>query len=141
MARKKFVKAVSLFVAWAIFLSLVITDWNDLSSVQWQGVRDTVNAIGLTEFLWENADDIFFFGLCALFMLLWLANSLRKVPRGNIPENLNATELMKQTGVNGGDEVELGNNVDIIINPAYRSMSCNIHHRWHEDRISKKTEK
>lgn len=140
MAQKKFVKITSLIVVWAIFLSFLITNWSGLSSARWQDLGDTVNAGGITEFLGKNADDIFFFGLCAMFLLLWLVNSQRKARRGNIPENQKSTELTKQSEVDVEDEFKQGNNVDIIINPAFLSMSCNIHHRWHEDRIPKKTE-
>ncbi|MDD2336080.1 MAG: hypothetical protein PHD01_05855 [Geobacteraceae bacterium] len=140
MTKRNFLKIIVFSLVWATFLSLLITNWKGLTSARWQDLGDTVKAIGITEFVKNNADDVFFFGLCALFLLLWSANSLRKANRRNLPENLNTTGLTYQTEVDGEEEVKLGNNVDIIINPAYRSMSCNIHHRWHGDRISKKTE-
>lgn len=143
MATKKFAKTLVFSLAWAIFLSLLITNWDALKSVWWRDLFETSKIIRIGEFLKQNAGDIFFFGLCALFLLLWLGYSYGKNHRGKgevIPEGRNSIESAEQTAAVGVDEAKLNNNVDIIINPAYRSMSCNIYHRWDEDRGPKKTD-
>ncbi len=146
MTRKKFVKAVSLVVAWAVFLSLVITNWNDLSSAGWQYLGATVKSIGITEFLKKNADDIFFYVLCASFMILLLSVFTGK------KDWLRKRGFKRDEGISslitGGDDREItdpagriivrGPEIDISIDPGLTSMPSNVYHRWFEDHQPKK---
>ncbi|MDD3294939.1 MAG: hypothetical protein PHG20_09675 [Geobacteraceae bacterium] len=143
MATRKFKKALISCLAWVIFLYLLISNWDALKSVWWWNLWETTKISGIGKCLKQNTGDIFFFGLCALFLLLWLAYSYGKIRRGKgevIPEDQNSIESAEQTAAIGLDEAKFNNNVDIIINPAYRTMSCNIYHRWDEVRGIKKTD-
>ena len=143
MEKRKIAKTLICSFVWVIFLSLLISNWDALKSVLWRDFFETSKFRVIDDFLTQNSGDIFFFGLCALFLLLWLAYSYGKNHLGNgevIPEDQNSIESAEQTAAVGVAEAKLHNNVDIIINPAYRSMTCNIYHRWDKDRGPKKAD-
>ncbi|HOI17761.1 MAG TPA: hypothetical protein PK036_15605, partial [Geobacteraceae bacterium] len=95
MAKRKLAKTLVFSLTWAIFLSLLTTNWDALKQARWRYLFETSKDSGIGEFLKQNAGDIFFFGLCALFMLIWLAYSYGKFRRGKgevIPKDQNSIE-------------------------------------------------
>jgi hypothetical protein len=144
MATRKFAKTLVFSLASAIFLSLLITNWDALKSVRWRDLFETSKNSGIGEFLKQNAGDIFFFGLCVsfIFLLLWNyidvnVRTLRR--RVGMPSIINGEDALEITDQSGGRLVnEL--DIDISIDPGLSSMPSNVYHRWHADHQPKKDE-
>jgi len=111
MTRKKFVKAVSLVVAWAVFLSLVITNWNDVTSVRWQDLRESIKLSGIVDIIQWHAGYFLLLSLSILFIALYVRH-IRK----------------RQFISNHYDDEEEKRRRDRLRSPAYSSLGGNIHY-------------
>jgi hypothetical protein len=146
MARRKFAKTLVFSLAWAIFLSFLITNWDALKSVQWRDLWETVKLSGISEFLKQNVGDIFFFGLCASFMILLLSVFTGKKGWHGIKESKRDTGISSL--ITGEDDREItdpagriivrGPEIDISIDPGLTSMPSNVYHRWYADHQPKR---
>lgn len=146
MAKSNFVKIIVFSLVWATFLSLLITNWNALKSARWQDFTDAVTSTGITQFLKQNSDDLFFFGLCATCMILLLSIFSDKkdwLRKRDSKRDVNFSSLKT-----GADEREItdpagriivrGPEIDISIDPGLTSMPSNVYHRWYADHQPKR---
>jgi len=146
MAKRNSVKIIVFILGWVIFLILLITNWNGLSSAWWQDITDAVKSTGITQFLKQNTDDLFFFGLCASFMILVL--SIFSGKKGWYRKRDSKRDVDSSSLITGVDDREItdpagriivrGPEIDISIDPGLTSMSSNVYHRWYADHQPKR---
>lgn len=146
MARRKLAKTLIFSLLWAIFLSHLITNWNALKSAGWQDFTDAVTSTGITQFLKQNSDDLFFFGLCATFMILLL--SIFSGKKDWLRKRDSKRDVGISSLITGVDEREItdpagriivrGPEIDISIDPGLTSMPSNVYHRWYADHQPKR---
>ncbi len=118
MATRKFKKALISCLAWAIFLYLLISNWDALKSVQWSDFRETIKISGISAFLIRNAGYIFLFGLIILFPIVCFRHNRKAQTR---KPQTNNEEWQEH------DEFQQAVNRDC--DPSYSSLGGNIHHR------------
>lgn len=118
MAKSKIAKTLLFSLTWAIFLSLLITNWDALKSVRWRDLWETIKISGIGELLLRDAGYIFFFSLIILFLMVCLRHT-RKAQIGE------AQPYEKEWP--GHDEFQQA--VDRDCDPTYSSLGGNIHHK------------
>lgn len=74
MANRNFVKIIVLSLVWAIFLSLLITNWDALKSVRWQDLGETFKISGIGDLIKWNAGYFLLLSLFVLFTFLFFRN-------------------------------------------------------------------
>lgn len=144
MAKRKLAMTLVFNLASATFLSLLITNWAALKSSQWRDLWEIIKISGISKFLKQNADDVFFFGLCVSFIFLLLWNYIDvngQTPRRRVgmPSIINGEDALDITVQSGGRIVK-DLDIDISIDPGLTSMPTNVYHRWHADHQPKKDE-
>jgi len=143
MATRKFEKALISCLSWAIFLYLLIRNWDALKSVWWWNLWETTKISGIGEFLKQNTGDVFFFGLCTsiIIPLLWrfFGRTGNKVSEHQC---FKSSDIAKEIEYNIEGQPTLGHltkelNMDVTLDPALSSMPCNIYHPQYKDHHSK----
>ncbi|MHC1698878.1 MAG: hypothetical protein AB9919_12625 [Geobacteraceae bacterium] len=118
MARRKLAKTLVFSLLWAIFLSLLITNWDALKSMQWRDNWASIKISGIGELLHRSDGYIFIFSLIILFLLVCLRHN-RKAQIG-------------RTQPNGEDWQELDEFMQAVerdCDPSYSPLGGNIHHK------------
>jgi hypothetical protein len=118
MTQKKFAKVVSLIVAWGIFLSLVVLNWNQLSVARSKDLTDAVKLGGVIDLVEWHAGHLLLFSLIIGFVFICFRRNRNERLRG-IPS---ASEDDQECD-------EFIRAVDRDCDPAYSSLGGNIHHK------------
>jgi hypothetical protein len=111
MARRKLAKTLVFSLLWAIFLSLLITNWDALKSVRWQDLGETLKISSIVDIIKWNVGYFLMFSLTILFMALYVRH-IRK----------------RQFANNDYDDEEEIRRRDRLHSPAYSSLGGNIHY-------------
>ena len=113
MARRKLAKTLVFSFLWAIFLSLLITNWDTLKSVRWQDLWETFKVSGIVDLIKWNAG---YFLMFSLYNPIHVALYFRHIRK---------RQFVKQSHY---DDEEEKKRRDRLHSPAYSSLGGNIHY-------------